>query len=90
MQFSTIFTVLAAAMTASAFPKMVMPRGGGGSNEVNVCSSTHNTAVCCNGVLDCVVNVIASNCDQSAYCCESGDAVQGGLINLNANCLSIV
>ncbi|KAL2132389.1 hypothetical protein VTI74DRAFT_3866 [Chaetomium olivicolor] len=87
MQFSTIFTVLAAAMTASAIPHANLAVRGGG-NEVNVCS-TKSTQVCCNGVLQCLITAVGANCQADAYCCESGDAVQGGLLNLNANCLKI-
>lgn len=71
MQFSTIFTVLAAAMTATALPNVA--RSGG--DETAVCSSTHNNNVCCDGLLNCVLNVVAENCSNDAYCCKS-DAVQ--------------
>lgn len=76
MQFSTIFTVLAVAMTASA---AALPgNGGGGDTSVVSCSSIQQNTCCQKtdgllSVLDitCSVNVIGGNCNGQAYCCES-------------------
>lgn len=80
MQFSTVFTILAAAMTASALPSShLLARGDDGDSTT--CSS-QSTAVCCDGLAaNCAVTVLAKNCDNSAYCCES-NAVQVSIPSL--------
>jgi hypothetical protein len=85
MQFTTVFTILAAAMTAAAIPSSrLLARNGDSSGDTNVCSS-ESTAVCCNGIASCLVNVAAKNCDNSAYCCEAGnDVVQVSTNNLSS------
>ncbi|KAK3943600.1 hypothetical protein QBC46DRAFT_351473 [Diplogelasinospora grovesii] len=93
MQFSTIFTVLAVAMTATATPveNLVARNGGGGSTSTPSCSNNQK-AVCCNsllGVLGCAVNILGGSCSGTAYCCST-DAAPGTLINIQAlNCVAI-
>ncbi|KAL2257141.1 hypothetical protein VTK26DRAFT_603 [Humicola hyalothermophila] len=82
MQFSTIFTALALAMTAAAAP----------GAEITSCSND-NKPVCCNsgllGVLDCTVAALGGQCQGQSYCCET-NAAQGAGININAlNCVKI-
>jgi hypothetical protein len=86
MQFTSLFTILAVAMTASALPSEVAPRLGG----ITSCSS-QSANVCCNGLAaDCLVTLLGKNCDGSSYCCET-NAVQGGLVNVNAlNCVKVL
>lgn len=67
MQYSTIFTVLAAAMTAAAMPSAPVDAR---TADTFICPAT-SSQVCCNGVADCLVNVLAKNCENQAYCCES-------------------
>lgn len=73
MQFTSIFTLLAVAMTAAALPSgdMVAARGGGGG-ETNICSS-QTANVCCNGLaLNCVLTgVLGQTCQGSSYCCAN-------------------
>ncbi|KAH6640639.1 hypothetical protein F5144DRAFT_590072 [Chaetomium tenue] len=85
MQFTSLFTILAVAMTASALPSEVAPRLGG----ITSCSS-QSANVCCNGLASCLVTVVGKNCDGSSYCCET-NAVQGGLVNVDAlNCVKVL
>jgi hypothetical protein len=83
MQFTTVFTILAAAMTAAAMPSSRLLARNGDDGDTNVCSS-ESTAVCCNGIASCLLNVAAKNCDNSAYCCEAGNDV----VQVSTNSLS--
>lgn len=66
MQFTSLFTMLAVAMTASALPSEAAPRG----NNVGSCNSiAQNT--CCNGLLDCLITVVGETCKGEAYCCDT-------------------
>ncbi|KAK4033921.1 hypothetical protein C8A01DRAFT_39617 [Parachaetomium inaequale] len=87
MQFTSLFTILAVAMTASALPSDVVPRGGGGPS-ITSCS-TQSANVCCNGIASCLLNVAAKDCSADSYCCESS-AVQAGLVNVAADCLKLL
>ncbi|KXX74879.1 hypothetical protein MMYC01_202394 [Madurella mycetomatis] len=90
MQFTTIVSILAVAMTAAAAPS------GGGGNTVNSCSN-QQTQYCCNGLLSCVsVDIIAmllgqnANCQGQSYCCEN-NGNQYGIINLDLlNCAQLL
>ncbi|KAH6851058.1 hypothetical protein B0I37DRAFT_429511 [Chaetomium sp. MPI-CAGE-AT-0009] len=85
MQFTSLFTILAVAMTASALPAEVAPRLGG----ITSCSA-QSANVCCNGLASCLVTALGKNCDGSSYCCET-TAPQGGLVNVNAlNCVKLL
>jgi hypothetical protein len=65
MQYSSIFTILALAMAAAAAPSEKAVRTGGG----NCNSQTANT--CCDGLLNCVVQIAGHNCDGTAWCCDT-------------------
>jgi hypothetical protein len=65
MQFTSVFTLLAVAMTASALPSEVA-RG----NNIASCNAASQN-VCCNGLLNCVVQVAGKTCNTEAYCCET-------------------
>ena len=70
MQFFTIFTVLAAAMTAAAAP-------GGGSPTVTSCTNVQQNTCCTEGlagVLTCLVSALGGPCSGQAYCCETNNA----------------
>ncbi|KAK3904908.1 hypothetical protein C8A05DRAFT_13260 [Staphylotrichum tortipilum] len=85
MQFSSLFTLLAVAMTASAVPS----GHGGGSAEINACSSK-TANVCCGGLLGCVITLVGKECEGSSYCCDT-TAPQGGVIDVNAlNCVKLL
>jgi hypothetical protein len=71
MQYTSIFTILALAMTAAAAPSEKLPRVQ--SNIASCNSATQN--VCCNGVANCILTVAGKNCEGSAYCCDT-DGVQ--------------
>ncbi|KAK7991243.1 hypothetical protein PG988_000037 [Apiospora saccharicola] len=47
--------------------------------------------VCCNGLLNCVVQVLGSTCSNNgAYCCDTS-AGTGSLINIQAlNCVKLL
>ncbi|RDA94963.1 hypothetical protein CP533_0126 [Ophiocordyceps camponoti-saundersi (nom. inval.)] len=98
MQFFA--TVLALAAVAIAAPtEVVEPR----AMPAGSCNAPNQKPVCCNnqaggtsgilaGILSgaCSVQVLGSNCQAKAYCCENG-ASNGGLINVNAlNCVSVI
>ncbi|KAJ4309163.1 hypothetical protein N0V84_011669 [Fusarium piperis] len=76
MKFTTVASVLAMAATAIATPTEVEARGGGSAGPCNA----NAQQVCCNGLLQCAVQVLGKNCDGSAYCCETAAPV-GTLIN---------
>ncbi|RYP42610.1 hypothetical protein DL767_000134 [Monosporascus sp. MG133] len=81
MKFTTLTALVTLAVAATAAPTEV---------EVRTESCTNKQkSVCCNGILNCVVQVIAPSCSGSAYCCET-DAPDGALINLALlNCVKI-
>ncbi|KAF4966700.1 hypothetical protein FSARC_5644 [Fusarium sarcochroum] len=88
MQFTTIASILAMASAAIAAPADIEARTNPGDNT-NVCS-TNNQQVCCNGLLNCVVQVLGKTCDGSAYCCKTG-APTGALINVALlNCVKLL
>ncbi|KJZ73893.1 hypothetical protein HIM_06786 [Hirsutella minnesotensis 3608] len=65
-------------------------RGGRGGGRGGSCNASGERQVCCNGLLSCVVQLLGSNCNNEAYCCETGTAT-GGLINLNLlNCVKLL
>lgn len=69
MKFTFVASVLAMAAAAIAAPaeiEALEARTGGGKT-----CSTNNKQVCCNGLLNCVVQVLGQNCDSSAYCCKT-------------------
>ncbi len=75
MQFTSLFTILAVAMTTSALPSPnVAARGGGGGGTIASCNSIGNQVVCCDEILGCLISV-GKTCDASAYCCETGQQV---------------
>ncbi|PHH81476.1 hypothetical protein CDD83_3573 [Cordyceps sp. RAO-2017] len=85
------FTALVAlAGVAAAVPADLEARtGGGGGGGSKTCSASGYKQVCCNGLLNCVVQVLGSNCGNSAYCCKT-DASTGGLVNIALlNCVSL-
>lgn len=72
MQFSTIFTALALAMTAAAAP--------GAAPSITSCSND-NKPVCCNEGsladvlgLTCAVAALGGQCQGQSYCCETNAA----------------
>jgi hypothetical protein len=67
MQFTSLFTILAVAMTASALPSEVAPRFG----DITSCSS-QSANVCCDGLASCLITALGKNCEGSSYCCETG------------------
>ncbi|KAJ4291253.1 hypothetical protein N0V88_006254 [Collariella sp. IMI 366227] len=90
MQFKTLITALAVAMTASA-----MPAGSADAvearTEPSVCNNNQKS-VCCNGLLGllgCTVGILGGNCNGEAYCCQT-NAPLGSLINVQLlNCLHL-
>ncbi|KAM0296923.1 hypothetical protein HYE67_005521 [Fusarium culmorum] len=83
MQFSTLTTVFALVAAAVA-----APHGSSGGNNP-VCSAQNNQ-VCCNGLLSCAVQVLGSNCNGNAYCCNT-EAPTGTLINVALlNCVDLL
>ncbi|KAK4118207.1 hypothetical protein N657DRAFT_685404 [Parathielavia appendiculata] len=91
MQYSSIFTILALAMTAIAAPSEKVVRAGGGDTTIGSCNSS-NSNVCCTsgllGVLNCIA-VLGKNCEGSAYCC-SDKTIQNGVVNLDASCVEVL
>ncbi len=85
MQFTTLVTVLAAAMTASASPAL-RARNDGGSGSSGGSCSTNEQPVCCDGVLGilaCAVSVIGGTCNGNSYCCSTAaPVVSSGLMPL--------
>ncbi|KAJ5819326.1 hypothetical protein N7474_004917 [Penicillium riverlandense] len=54
------------------------------------CSSSGNKQVCCDGVANCLVQVIGDTCSANAYCCKT-DAESGNGINLDLlNCVKLL
>ena len=66
MQFTSLFTILAVAMTASALPSEVAAR----ANQIASCNSVAQNT-CCNGLLDCLITVVGETCKGEAYCCDT-------------------
>ncbi|RYP48616.1 hypothetical protein DL768_005526 [Monosporascus sp. mg162] len=80
MQFSTVLSVLAMGLVASAAPD-VQARSG-------------KKDVCCSGTLNCVVVVLGSACDDghSKWQCET-DSKEGSKINVldvNLQCVKVL
>ncbi|RGP59204.1 hydrophobin 3 precursor [Fusarium sporotrichioides] len=88
MQFSTFTAVFAMAAAAIAAPTEIEARTDGGHN--NVCS-TQNNQVCCQGLLNCAVQVLGAGCSGgNSYCCKT-DAPVGALINVALlNCVKLL
>ncbi|KAF9931413.1 hypothetical protein FBU30_010249 [Linnemannia zychae] len=54
------------------------------------CNASGQKQVCCDGLLNCLVQVLGDNCSTQAYCCTTNAAV-GGIISLNAlKCLKLL
>ncbi|KAK4095704.1 hypothetical protein N658DRAFT_511838 [Parathielavia hyrcaniae] len=94
MQYSSIFTILALAMTATAAPSEKAVRHGSSDDTIASCnSSTAN--VCCDGAANCILQIIhvgTKSCTGTAYCCES-NVLQGRsltLVNVQANCNKVL
>ncbi len=68
MQFSTIVATLTFALAAVA-----APTGGNGGKTADQCNANGDHQVCCSG-FGCLIQVLGANCNQQAYCCESGDS----------------
>ncbi|KAL1835866.1 hypothetical protein VTJ49DRAFT_5959 [Mycothermus thermophilus] len=98
MQFTTIFTLLAAAMTASALPRESVARRH--TEDAKVCGNDQAT-VCCapQGMIaiGCVIPTVlggAATCPTNfkTICCEQEEVTQTqyGLVNIapNAPCLA--
>ncbi|RYP18299.1 hypothetical protein DL765_004019 [Monosporascus sp. GIB2] len=80
MKFTTLTALLTMAVAAAAAPTEVEARTGGSCNN-------DQKSVCCDGILNCVVQVIAPTCSGTAYCCET-DAPEGALVNVELlNCV---
>ncbi|AEO68359.1 9ef70d6f-cade-4268-ac66-eeb11ad2aab3 [Thermothielavioides terrestris] len=95
MQLTNLLPALATlAMTAAALPtadnakaNAVTARTDGGSGSGSSGCDNHQQAVCCNGILGCLVSLLGSNCAGSTYCCSTNDA-PGTLIDINLlNCV---
>ncbi|KAM5341197.1 hypothetical protein ACJ41O_015306 [Fusarium nematophilum] len=86
MKFTTVASVFAMAATAFAAPSDIEARTGGKGGSCSV----NTKQVCCNGILNCAVQVIGSQCNNQAYCCKT-DAPVGALINVALlNCVDIL
>ncbi|KAK8069913.1 hypothetical protein PG994_006529 [Apiospora phragmitis] len=98
MQFtiiSTIFMAAAAIASPAAAPPameaadLVARTGGSSGGSTKTCSG-NTKQVCCNGALNCVVQVLGSQCSGGVYCCNTGSST-GSLISINAlNCVKIL
>ncbi|KAJ3460427.1 hypothetical protein MRS44_011294 [Fusarium solani] len=63
--------------------------GTGGGSTGGSCNA-NTKQVCCNGLLNCAVQVLGKNCDGSAYCCKT-DAPVGALVNVALlNCVDLL
>ncbi|KAI8663634.1 hypothetical protein NCS57_00964900 [Fusarium keratoplasticum] len=77
MKFTIIASALAMAVSACA-------TGTGGSCNANT------KQVCCNGLLNCAVQVLGKNCNGEAYCCKT-EAPVGALVNIALlNCVDLL
>ncbi|EEU43478.1 uncharacterized protein NECHADRAFT_82801 [Fusarium vanettenii 77-13-4] len=63
MKFTIVASALAMAVSACA-------TGTGGGSTGGSCNA-NTKQVCCNGLLNCAVQVLGKNCDGSAYCCKT-------------------
>ena len=63
MKFTIVTSALAMAVSACA-------TGTGGGSTGGSCNA-NTKQVCCNGLLNCAVQVLGKNCDGSAYCCKT-------------------
>ncbi|KAK8120850.1 hypothetical protein PG999_004970 [Apiospora kogelbergensis] len=98
MQFtiiSTIFMAAAAIASPVAAPPAMEPAdlvvrtGGGGGGDSKTCSGD-TKQVCCNGLLNCVVQILGSQCSGGVYCCDTSSGT-GSLINIQAlNCVKLL
>jgi hypothetical protein len=64
---AVIASILCLAVAASAAPAVQVRTGGSSSS-----CSTNTKQVCCNGLLNCVVQVISETCSGDVYCCNTG------------------
>ncbi|KAJ4168676.1 hypothetical protein NW754_010599 [Fusarium falciforme] len=94
MQFTLAsILALAAVVAAAPAPGLGLPILGGGEDGgrgAEVCS-VENKQVCCNGLLNCAVQILGDSCKGgNAYCCNTG-ATPGTWINIAlANCVDIL
>ncbi|KAI1395484.1 hydrophobin 3 precursor [Hypoxylon fuscum] len=87
MQFKAITTLFTLAAVATAVPTEIQARTGGDGG--NSCNNSQQAQVCCNGLLNCLVQVIGSQCTGQAYCCSTTEPT-GTLINISAlNCVQL-
>ncbi|KAK4139423.1 uncharacterized protein C8A04DRAFT_33105 [Dichotomopilus funicola] len=93
MQITSLFTLLAVAMTASALPSFETPaRRGGGEGEKgadNQCTNETANVCCSGGILECVVN-IAGPCNGQAYCCKEDKLKGTTLADVDLSCLKVL
>ena len=68
MQFTTLVSALAMALMVSAAPADIEARTSG---DNSICKAAGDKQVCCNGILDCVVQALGSACTTKSYCCKS-------------------
>ncbi|KAJ4329268.1 hypothetical protein N0V84_000161 [Fusarium piperis] len=79
------FTIIASAL-AMAASVCATPTGGQTGGSCN--ASTKQ--VCCNGLLNCAVQLVGQNCDGNAYCCKT-DAPANALVNIALlNCVDLL
>ncbi|KAK7943588.1 uncharacterized protein PG986_012701 [Apiospora aurea] len=70
-------------------PADLVVRTGGGGGSTKTCSG-NTKQTCCNGLLNCVVQVLGSQCSGGVYCCNTS-AGTGSIINIQAlNCLKLL
>ncbi|KAB5566637.1 hypothetical protein GE09DRAFT_1284396 [Coniochaeta sp. 2T2.1] len=83
MKATTVFaTILPMALVATAAPTLEERTGGS-------CKS-NTKQVCCDGLLNCVVQVLGDTCSSGAYCCKT-DAPKGALVNIALlNCATLL
>jgi len=80
MQFNTVFTLLAIAMTAAAAPTQ---EGAEIVARTGSCTATQTDIFCCNGlgigILDlfCTTIIGTGSCSTNTYCCNANQ-VQAG------------
>ncbi|KAK6854154.1 hypothetical protein PG995_009247 [Apiospora arundinis] len=68
---------------------VVRTGGGGGGGSSKTCSGD-TKQVCCNGLLNCVVQVLGSQCSGGVYCCNTSSGT-GSIINIQAlNCIKLL
>ncbi|RSM18259.1 hypothetical protein CDV31_002985 [Fusarium ambrosium] len=82
MKFTIVASALAMAVSACA-------TGTGGGSSGGSCNA-NTKQVCCNGLANCLVQVVGKNCDGSAYCCNT-EAPVGALVNVALlNCVDLL